>query len=220
MKQRSFMHLKFSCIYPFALAMSLAVVGASAQSAVLFPTADLRVLDMDGDGVGDTAHAEDSTHLVLNVGDNRDNQVWRSVLKFDLSAYAGAVESAETIELKLNVRNRLLAVPKDWKIKLIAFDSSSAKHVSIGGGAGNDDFSAPPLFEATEPAGQLKEGAYWTINVTELAKSAARSNGTLALRLELDPGTNYDSAQDQVSFYAGSHGVNSPQLRPQLVLLP
>jgi len=220
MKRSLFMHLKFSCIYPVALAMSLAVVGASAQSAVIFPTADLRVLDMDGDGLGDTAHADDTTHEVLNIGDNRDNQVWRAILKFDLSAYAGAVESAETIELKLNVRSRLLAVPRDWNIKMIAFDSSSAKHVSIGGGSGNDDFSAPPLAEASEPAGQLKEGGYWTIDVTEFAKSAARSNGTLALRLELDPGTNYDSVRHQVSFYAGSHGVNSPQLRPQLVLLP
>lgn len=204
MKSSLFINLKLPCFYPVALALSLAVVGASAQTAVLYPTTDLRVIDLDGDGIGDTAHAEDATHGVLNVGDNRDNQVWRSVLKFDLSTYASAVDLAEKIELKLNVRNRLLAVPKDWQIKLIAFESNDANRVLIGGGSDNDDYSAPALAEASEPAGELKEGTYWTINVTEFAKRAVQVNGILALRLELNPGTNFDSVQDQVSFYDGT----------------
>lgn len=200
-----------------AAAATASVLGA--EPVTLHPSADLRIIDLDGDGIGDASHAEDAEHAVLNVGDNGANQTWRSVIKFDLSQVGQQVENAQSIDLKLNVRSRLLAVPRDWEVRLIAFPTSYPDAILIGSGGSSDNFSEEGTVIESMAAGRLKEGAYWTVGVTEPVK-AAQKQGGIAFRVELSPDTNGDSAGDQVSFYAGSHEKNSPHLRPQLIIEP
>lgn len=188
-----------------------------AEPLAIYPSSDNRVLDIENNGRGNESRMEDHTGEALNIGDNAENSVWRSVLKFDLRPHEGRLAAEEAISLRLTVRQRLLQTPRNWTFQVVHFPSDHADRILIAPVQGDDDFSAEGKIIHQQPAGTVRDGAQLTIDVTEAVKSALNGSGILALRLQLDPATNNDGVNDQISFFSGSHNVNTPNLRPQLI---
>lgn len=199
----------------------LLLASAPLMASPIYPTADLRIQDSTGNGFGDNSHAEDNVHEVLNVGDNAENQVWRSVIKFDVGQNAEELKAAGNITFQATIRNRLIQVPKDWTFEIVSFPSQFPDAVLFSpSGDRTDEYSAEGEVIYSAKAGTLKTGEQIQIDVTDAVKQALAGDGILALRLQLDPATNEDGVEDQVSFFAGSHEVNTPHLRPQLIVNP
>jgi len=199
---------------------SLLVAAPALQASPIYPSSDLRVQDVTGNGHGDHAHADDTTHEVLNVGDNAENQSWRAVIKFDLAEQADAIRQADVISFQATVRQRLLQVPKEWTFQIVSFPTEHAESVLISpAGDRTDDYSTEGEVVHSMAGGAIKSGEQLNVDVTLAAKEALET-GVLVLRLQLDPATNSDGHEDQISFYAGSHEVNTPHLRPQLIINP
>lgn len=188
-----------------------------AEPLVIFPSSDNRILDIENNGRGDESRMEDHTGEALNIGDNDDNSVWRSVLKFDLRPHEAALAREEKITLQLTVRQRLLQTPRDWTFQVVHFPSDRSDQILIAPVRGEDDFSTEGKVIHQQPGGTVRDGAQLTIDVTDAVKQAIDTNGILALRLQLNPATNNDRNLDQISFFSGSHNVNTPNLRPQLI---
>ncbi len=205
-----------------SLALAAAFVFAAplfGQGAVniLFPSSDNRVLDTDGSGRGNVSHAEDASGIALNVGDNAQNQVWRSIVKFDLRGEERQVRSAARVILQLTARSRNLKTPRDWKLEIVHIRTGTSAMIDIDPSGQSDDFSAKGTVLHTEPAGAIRTDSVIRVVVTEQVK-AALSSGVFAIRLQLDPATNNDDDNDQISFFSGSHGVNPEAVRPQLLI--
>lgn len=186
------------------------------QGQVIFPSSDNRVLDNTGDGMGNVSFAADDESDTLNVGDNPDNHVWRSVIKFDLEAAKVQLAAAGRINLQLTLKSRRLQVPRAWLFEVVSIPTDS-RVVDIDPSGMRDDFSRKGEVIDSRPGGLLRTGEQITLDVTEQVK-AALGTGVFAVRLQLDPSTNRDGVADQVAFYAGSHQVNMESLRPQLVI--
>lgn len=206
---------KIYCVFLSALFTQFSL--AQATETILYPASDNRVLDMHGNGFGDVSHAEDNNSPSLNVGDNADNQVWRSIIKFDLIAQTAALKSASSVTLRMTCRARNLTVPREWQFQVVAIPTSMASMIDIDPLGKSDDYSAKGTVLVTVPAGTIKAGEVFELNVTEAVKKQL-STGVFALRLQMTPATNNDSIGDQFAFYSGSHDVNNPMLRPQLVI--
>jgi hypothetical protein len=199
---------------------SLLFLGGSLAASPIFPSSDLRVLDLTGNGYGDTSHADDETHPALNIGDNTENQTWRSVVKFDLSEHAAAIRSANRIFFQVTIRSRIMETPRNWGFEIVSFPTRFPGQILISPqGSRSDDFSEDGTVVHSARAGTLRTGEQLRVDVTTQVKAALEQGG-IALRLQLDPASNNDGVLDQVSFFSGSHGVNSPHLRPQLILNP
>ncbi len=199
-----------------------ALVGATpalAQPAdqIIYPSSDNRVLDVDGDGFGDASHAEDADKDTLNIGDNAKNQVWRSVIKFDLRKAQSQIQAAKRVTLHYTVRVRSIKAPREWTVEVVQIKTRAADVIEIDPSGIADDFSTKGEVIHSEPSGVLKNGALVSIDVTELVKKAQPS-GIFAVRLQLDPATNRDDSDDQIAIFAGSHGINAETLRPRLVI--
>jgi hypothetical protein len=188
-----------------------------AEPLAIYPSSDNRILDIENNGRGNESRMEDHTGEALNIGDNPQNSVWRSVMKFDLRPYESRLAREERITLQLTVRQRLIQTPREWTFQIVHFPSDQADSIQISPAQGPDDFSAEGRLIHEQPAGTVRDGMQLRIDVTEAVRTALNHSGILALRLQLDPATNNDNAQDQISFFAGSHNVNTPSLRPQLI---
>ena len=204
--------MKSLCLIPL-FAVSL----LHAEPLVIFPSSDNRILDIEANGRGDESRMEDHTGEALNIGDNAQNSVWRSVLKFDLRPHAARLTTEDKIILRLTVRQRLLQTPRDWTFQIVQFPSDAADRIDIAPFQGQDDFSAEGRMLHEQPGGTVRDGTQLEFDVTEAVKTALNHSGVLALRLQLDPTSNNDNANDQISFFSGSHNVNTPSLRPQLI---
>lgn len=188
-----------------------------AAPLVIYPSSDNRVLDIENNGRGNESRMADHTGEALNIGDNPQNSVWRSILKFDLTPHKDQLANEDSIALRLTVRQRLLQTPREWTFQVVHFYSDVADRIQIAPVQGDDDFSSEGIVIHQQPAGTLRDGSQITIDVTAAVQEALNTSGVLALRLQLDPATNDDGVLDQVSFFAGSHDVNMPALRPQLI---
>jgi len=212
--------MKRKHLYSLVALTGLLLAAPALQATPIYPSSDLRVQDVTGNGYGDHAHADDATHEALNVGDNAENHSWRSIIKFNLEEHAEAIRDAGSITFQATVRRRLLQVPKEWTFQVVSFPTEHAESVLISpAGDRTDDYSAEGDVIHSMAGGAIRSGEQLNIDVTQSVKDALES-GVLALRLQLDPATNNDDHEDQVSFYSGSHEVNTPHLRPQLILNP
>lgn len=191
-------------------------VFAQPAETVIYPSSDNRVLDLDGDGFGDATHADDAEKDSLNVGDNAKNQVWRSVIKFDLRNAQAQVRSAKRIMLHYTVRSRTIKTPREWNLETVHIKTRNVDLIDVDPSGLADDFSSKGEVLHSDPAGTVKSGTVVQIDVTEQVK-AAQASGVFAVRLQVDPATNRDDSDDQFAIHSGSHGVNPAPLRPKLV---
>jgi hypothetical protein len=203
--------MKYLALLPF-----LALTLLHAEDLIIYPSSDNRVLDSDGTGTGNESRADDHQLVALNVGDNANNSVWRSVIKFDLRAQEAQLAKADKVNLRLTVRNRLLQTPREWTFQVVHIPSENADRIVISPDKLKDDFGSEGKVIHKQPGGTVREGEQLEIDITAAVKAALIGNGILALRLQLDPSSNNDNALDQVSFFSGSHEVNKPSLRPQI----
>ncbi|MCC5846724.1 MAG: hypothetical protein JJU29_01415 [Verrucomicrobia bacterium] len=201
-----------------ALLPLFALTLLQAEPLVIYPSSDNRVLDTDGSGHGNESRALDHEGEALNIGDNANDSVWRSILKFDLREQKDALADAEKLHLRLTVRQRLLQTPRDWTFQVLHIPSEHADRIVITPTGDDDEFSRDGKIIHEQPAGTVRSGEQVEIDITDAVKAALAGNGILALRLQLDPATNKDKTLDQISFFSGSHNVNTPSLRPQIIV--
>lgn len=210
MKFHAYLPLIYATLAPFVV----------AQPKVFEPASDVRIIDSNGDGLGDSTHGGDEGDS-LNVGDNRDGQVWRSVLKFSVGNQRNALAPDEIAVLVLTVKANRLLESGGWVLRVVHVpDAGGSSRVRVASGGTRDDYSIPgEVLRDARPVLKAKPGDILTLDVTEQVRADLAAGRSSVFRLELEPGSNGDQRDDQVVFYAGSHEANPPDKRPRLQIL-